>query len=52
MFIASLYKTCRTDTGHDFSLYFAYELLMNFRNIYMKVVTLMIYSYRTLIIYY
>ena len=24
----------RTDTGHDFSLYFAYELLMNLRNTY------------------
>ena len=31
-FSASLYQIYRTDTGHDFSLYFAYELLMNFRN--------------------
>ena len=30
-FGASLYQIYRTDTGHDFSLYFAYELLMNFR---------------------
>ena len=27
-FGASLYQIYRTDTGHDFSLYFAYELLM------------------------
>ena len=32
-FIASLYQIYRTDTGHDFSLYIAYELLMNFRSI-------------------
>ena len=35
-FGASLYQIYRTDTGHDFSLYFAYELLMNFRNIFKK----------------
>ena len=32
---ASLYQIYRTDTGHDFSLYFAYELLMNFRILFL-----------------
>ena len=27
-FNASLYQIYRTDTGHNFSLYFAYELLI------------------------
>ena len=31
-FSASLYQIYRTDTGHHFSLHFAYESLMNFRN--------------------
>ena len=30
--VQGLYQIYRTDTGRDFSLYFAYELLMNFRS--------------------
>ena len=30
-FGASLYQICRTDTGHDFPLYFAYELLYRYQ---------------------
>ena len=39
-FGASLYQIYRTDTGQDFSLYFAYELLMRFRILYTVIPTL------------